>query len=78
MQADTFPISNGEFKRVFTGIKPLDTYLTNFTPFFGVLTHAGDDSSYLFWLWMIGQFGVQWALFVMESLREGNKGSLAS
>ncbi|OBT49112.1 hypothetical protein VE00_00198 [Pseudogymnoascus sp. WSF 3629] len=78
VQAETFPVSNGEFKRVFTGIKPLDTYLTNFTPFFGVLTHKGDDSSYLFWLWMIGQFGVQWALFVMESLREGNKGSLAS
>ncbi|KFY28002.1 hypothetical protein V493_03136 [Pseudogymnoascus sp. VKM F-4281 (FW-2241)] len=78
VKADTFPVSNGEFKRVFTGIKPLDTYLTHFTPFFGILTHAGDDSSYLFWVWMIGQFGVQWAMFVMESLREGNKGSIIS
>ncbi|KFY06765.1 hypothetical protein V492_07765 [Pseudogymnoascus sp. VKM F-4246] len=78
VQADRFPVSNGEFKRVFTGIKPLDIYLTNFTPFFGALTHAGDDSCYLFWLWMIGQFGIQWALLVMESLREGNKGGVAS
>ena len=77
VQADTFPVSNGEFKRVFTGIKPLDTYLTYFTPFFGILTHKGDDSSYLLWLWMIGQLGVQWAMFVMESLREGNRGSVA-
>ena len=76
-KGDSFPGSNGEYKRVFTGIKPLDVYIQYMNPFWGLITHRGDDSSYLFWLWMIGQFGVQWGILVMESLREGNQGSVA-
>lgn len=78
IQGDTFPGSNEPYRRVFTGIKPFDAYLSNFLPFFAAVSGKDDDSSYLFWIWMIAQFGAQWAMLVMESMREGNNGKTSS
>ena len=65
------PSGLDKYRHVFTGIKGLDDYLKAFAPFFEPLGRRIDDSSYLFWVWMIPQFGVIWALFQMENLRGG-------
>lgn len=76
--ADNFPGSTEPYRRVYTGIKPVDGYLAIFIPFFASVSDKSDDSTYLFWIWMIGQFGIQYAMLFLESLRAGNKGTSAS
>lgn len=78
IQGGTLPGTKEPYRRVFTGIKPFDAYLSYFLPFFTVLADRSDHSANLFWLWMIGQWGIQWTMLVMESLRAGNRGGPAS
>ena len=61
----------GTYRHVFTHLPALDAYLSSFGSFFEPLGSRQDDSSYLFWVWMIPQFGILWALLMMENLRGG-------
>lgn len=70
-ESEFSPSGFDKYRHVFTGFKPFDDYLKSFAPFFEPLGRRIDDSSYLFWVWMIPQFGVLWAVIMMENLRGG-------
>lgn len=70
-KSEFLPSGLAPYRHVFTGVKPVDGYLKMFAAFFEPLAGRQDDSSYLFWVWMIPQFGVLWALMMMEHLRGG-------
>lgn len=76
--AENFPGSTEPYRRVYTGIKLIDAYLAIFIPFFAPVSDKSDDSTYLFWIWMIGQCGMHYAMLFLESLRAGNKGTSAN
>lgn len=74
----SWPGTTSPFRRTFTGVSPIDAWLTNLNPFFAHLADGSDANLSLFWLFMFGQYGVAWALVLMESLRVGNAGKIVS
>ena len=70
-KSEFLPLGKDAYRHVFTHIPAIDSYLEVFTPFFEPLAGRQNDSSYLFWVWMIPQLGVLWALLMMENLRGG-------
>lgn len=68
------------FRRIYTGVAPVDKTLSILVGFFaGLLSDpgAGWDAS-AFVVWMIGQAGGAWTLLLLEGLRAGNRGRAVS
>jgi hypothetical protein len=73
-----FPGTEVLLIRKYTGVAAMDGLLQNFVPFFWPVVERSYAPLTLFSFFMFGQYGVAWALFVMESLRNGNKKKVVS
>ncbi|KAH8674032.1 hypothetical protein BX600DRAFT_223948 [Xylariales sp. PMI_506] len=71
------------FRRVYTGVVPVDRHLTMMVGFFSALLDgAVPPERRLFSGWVLGQFGAGWTIVLLEGLRAGNRdravGSIAT
>jgi hypothetical protein len=73
-----FPGTEVLLIRKYTGVAAIDGLLRNLVPFFWSVVEMSYSPLTLFSFFMFGQYGVAWALFVMESLRNGNKKKVVS
>jgi hypothetical protein len=76
--AGKFPGTDVLIIRKYTGATAVDVVLANMVPFFWPVVDGRYPPLTLFSFFMFGQYGVAWALFVMESLRKGNKKKVIS
>ncbi|KAK8114873.1 hypothetical protein PG999_006942 [Apiospora kogelbergensis] len=81
-----FPGGPEPFKRVWSGLAPVDGMLNMMVGFFSAIIdgtavdgrETEDWNSLLFYAWGMAQFVAGWSMLLLESLRVGNRGRLVS
>ena len=76
--SSAWPGTKASLVREFTGVTAIDGLITNLNLFIAHLVDWSDIPLSIFGFCMFGQYGVAFALVLLEGLREGNKGRIVS